>query len=245
MEQWYAEWFNSPYYHLLYANRNEKEAAAFISRLISYLKPPVESRMLDVACGKGRHSILLADLGFDVTGIDLSEASIEAAMVFQRNNLHFYRHDMRQLFWINFFDYAFNFFTSFGYFRTQHENDSALRTISRSLKKEGTFVLDYLNVHYAEAHTVNHTEKIINNVQFNITKWNDEHFFYKKIAITDSATGYQNDFTEKVAKFTYGDFNEMLSYQGFQVKEIFGNYQLESYDIRHSPRLILLAKKMK
>lgn len=245
MEQWFANWFNSPYYHLLYANRNEEEAAAFINKLIQYLHPPAGVRMLDVACGKGRYSIQLADHGFDVTGIDLSEASIDLALPYQHENLHFYRHDMRQLFWINFFDYAFNFFTSFGYFRTQHENDSAMRTISRSLKPGGTFVLDYLNVNYAESHTIKENKKEINGVHFNISKWNDESYFYKKIEITDKLKNQQQVFTEKVSKFKLSDFNEMLSNHGMQIKEVFGDYKLAEYDIKNSPRLVILAQKVR
>ncbi len=65
-----------PYYHQLYFNRDDKEAAAFIDKLIEHLKPAPGATMLDVACGKGRHSIQLAGKGFDVTGIDLSEDSI-------------------------------------------------------------------------------------------------------------------------------------------------------------------------
>ncbi len=74
---WFKDWFNSPYYHQLYFNRDEKEAAAFIDKLINYLQPAPNASMLDVACGKGRHSIHLAEKGFDVTGIDLSEDSIK------------------------------------------------------------------------------------------------------------------------------------------------------------------------
>ena len=73
-QSWFKDWFNSPYYHQLYFKRDDKEAEAFIDKLINYLKPPAGSTMLDVACGKGRHSIQLANKGFDVTGIDLSEA---------------------------------------------------------------------------------------------------------------------------------------------------------------------------
>ena len=76
-QTWFKDWFNSPYYHQLYFNRDNKEAAAFIDKLINYLKPLPGSSMLDVACGKGRHSIQLAGKGFDVAGIDLSDDSIK------------------------------------------------------------------------------------------------------------------------------------------------------------------------
>ncbi|MFS8082300.1 MAG: class I SAM-dependent methyltransferase, partial [Ginsengibacter sp.] len=111
---WFKEWFNSPYYHKLYFNRDKVEAADFINRLVGYLNPPADSKMLDMACGKGRHSIQLASKGFDVTGVDLSEDSILSAKKFENNHLHFFVHDMRLPFWINYFDYGFNFFTSFG-----------------------------------------------------------------------------------------------------------------------------------
>ena len=245
MEPWFRNWFNSPYYHLLYFNRDEQEAANFIDKLIDHLAPAKDSRMLDVACGKGRHSIQLAEKGFDVTGIDLSEESIAEALQFEKENLHFYKHDMRQPFWMNYFDYAFNFFTSFGYFQTQRENDSAIRTISRSLHHQGKFVMDYLNVHYAEDHTVHHSEKNIDGVNFVLTKWFDEHFFYKKIEVEDEQLDEPLVFTEKVSKFSLGDFNDMFSFQGLQVKEVFGTYNFDAYHIKNSPRLIMIAEKVR
>lgn len=244
-QPWFKNWFNSPYYHQLYFNRDTSEAAAFINKLIAYLKPATGSTMLDVACGKGRHSMQLASNGFDVTGIDLSEDSIKEALQQQGDNLHFYQHDMRLPFRINYFDYAFNFFTSFGYFKTQREHDNAVRTIAQSLKPGGTFVMDYLNVHYSEDHTVHHSEKEINDVNFIITKWYDEDYFYKKITIEDEALQEPLVYTEKVAKFSLGDFTEMFAYQGMQIQEVFGDYSFTHYDIRKSPRLVMIAKKIK
>jgi 2-polyprenyl-3-methyl-5-hydroxy-6-metoxy-1,4-benzoquinol methylase len=240
---WFKNWFNSPYYHQLYFNRDEREAAAFIDKLIAHLQPPPGSRMLDVACGKGRHSIQLAESGFDVTGIDLSEDSIEEALHHQTDNLHFYRHDMRLPFWINYFDYAFNFFTSFGYFNTRREHDNAIRTIAQSLKPTGCFVLDYLNVHYAEDHLVHQFDKEIDGVNYFITKWFDETHFYKKIVVEDEALSTPLQYTEKVAKFSPGDFTEMLAYQGLQINEVFGDYNFADYHVRKSPRLIVVATK--
>ena len=107
---WYKDWFNSIYYHKLYFERDEREASAFIQTLIGHLKPAPGSRMLDVACGKGRHSKILASLGYQVTGIDISPASIAIALQSESDHLDFYVHDMRLPFWGNYFDYAFNYF---------------------------------------------------------------------------------------------------------------------------------------
>lgn len=245
MNSWYKDWFNSPYYHLLYFKRNEAEAAAFISKLLVHLAPPPGAKMLDLACGKGRHSIQLADRGFDVTGIDLSEDSIEDALQHQRDNLQFYRHDMRLPFRINYYDYVFNFFTSFGYFKTQRENDDAIRTVGQSLKNNGIFVIDFLNTHFAEDHLVHKEEKIIGKIQFNITKWFDETHFYKKIEIEDEHLEEPLVYTEKVQKFSLGDFNDMLSFQHMQIKEVFGDYQFNRYDVKQTPRMIIIAQKMR
>lgn len=241
---WFEKWFNSPYYHALYFDRDIAEAAKFIDKLIDYLQPPQGARMLDVACGRGRHSTQLASKGFDVTGIDLAEDSIRKAKAFETNHLEFFMHDMRLPFWINYFDYAFNFFTSFGYFRTRREHDNSIRTISQSLKPGGLLVLDYLNVHYAEDHLIHKSELELAGVNYYITKWFDEDYFYKKIVIEDDVLDEPLQYTEKVNKFNLGDFTDMFAYQGLQIQEIFGSYAFEQYDVKKSPRLLMIAKKL-
>lgn len=240
---WYKNWFNSPFYHKLYFERDEKEAEQFIHLLLEHLKPLPGSRMLDVACGKGRHSKTLAAAGFTVTGIDISPDSIAYAKQFENENLDFFVHDMRLPFWGNYFHYAFNFFTSFGYFKTRREHDDAIRTIAKSLKPGGTFVIDYLNVHYAEDHLLQNETRQIGNTSYSITRWHDDSHFFKKIAVADPSLQDTFIYTEKVAKFNLGDFTDMLSYQGMQVIEVFGSYSLHSYDVRKTPRLIIIAEK--
>ncbi|MBS4066598.1 MAG: class I SAM-dependent methyltransferase [Chitinophagaceae bacterium] len=245
-KSWYRNWFNSPYYHLLYFKRDEQEAAAFIDALLLKLQPSSNAKMLDVACGRGRHSIYLASKGYFVTGIDISEESIEEALQFSKDNLEFFVHDMRLPFRMNYYDFAFNFFTSFGYFRTRREHDNAIRTIAQSLQPGGVFVIDYLNTHYVENHINYKSEIVKEGVTFDITRWLDETHFYKKIIVED-----ENKFdepliyTEKVAKFSLGDFNDMFAFHGLQVQEVFGDYALGTYDTKHSPRLIIVARKVK
>lgn len=243
--EWYQDWFSSPYYHKLYFDRDHTEAENMIRQLLQYLQPTPGSRMLDVACGKGRHSITLSEGAHDVTGIDISAESIQQAKAFEHDRLHFYVHDMRRSFWINYFDYAFNFFTSFGYFPTKREHDDAMRTIAASLKPGGTVLFDYLNVHYAEDHLVHNEVKIVGDTAYEIHRWHDDHHFYKRMVITDPALEAPLQFTEKVAKFSLGDFTDMLAYQNIQVSEVFGDYGLQPYHVRKTPRMILIAKKIK
>ena len=244
-KEWFKDWFNSPFYHQLYFERDEKEAEAFIGKLVKHLQLKPGSRLVDVACGRGRHSKILASLGFDVTGIDIAPASIEYAKQFETDNLQFYVHDMRLPFWGNYFDNAFNFFTSFGYFRTRREHDAAMRTVAQSLKPGGLFVIDYLNVHYAEDHLLPGITKHINGTTYDIQKWDDETHFYKRIKISDASLTTPLEYTEIVAKFSLGDFTDMLSFQGMQVVEVFGDYNLNGYDVNKTPRLIVVGRKNK
>ncbi|GAC1454159.1 MAG: class I SAM-dependent methyltransferase [Chitinophagaceae bacterium] len=242
--EWFKDWFNAFYYHQLYFNRDEKEAASFINGLLIHLRPPADALLIDVACGRGRHAKILAASHYDVTGIDLSPENIDFAKPFETEKLHFYLHDMRLPFWINYFDYAFNFFSSFGYFRTEREHYNAIRTIANALKPGGFLVMDYLNVHYAEDHLVHKSDKEIDGVNYHLTKWFDETHFYKKIIVEDDALEVPLEFTEKVAKYNLGDFNDMFAFHHLQVQEVFGDYSLGAYDVKKSPRLIMVARKM-
>ena len=240
---WFEDWFNSPYYHQLYFKRDEAEAAAFISKLIDHLKPLPGSQMLDIACGKGRHSRMLAAKGFHVTGIDLSVDSIKEAKKYESENLEFFVHDMRLPFWMNYFHYAFNFFTSFGYFNTRREHDNSIRTIAQSIKPGGIFVIDYLNVHYAEDHLIHKSEVEIDGINYYLTKWFDETHFYKKIVVEDENLSKPIEHLEKVAKFSLGDFTEMLAYHKLQIQEVYGDYNFNEYHVKNSPRMVMIAKK--
>ena len=245
-EPWYREWFNSPYYHLLYEKRDDDEAASFINHLIEIIRPNPGDSMLDIGCGKGRHSKMLAAKGFYVTGLDISEESINEARKSENEHLEFFIHDMRRTYRINYYNYVFNFFTSFGYFNTKQEHLNAIRTFCQALRKNGLLVIDYLNVHYVEKYLTPQAEFNKNDVHFSITKWQDETHFYKKVEVEDkNKFNRPFAFTEKVAKFTIGDFNEMLSYHGMQIHDIYGTYDFKPYDLYESPRLILTAKKIR
>ena len=105
------------------------------------------------------------------------------------------------------------------------------------------FILDYLNVQYAEDHLVQHSQKEIDGVIYHLTKWTDETHFYKHIRIEDRILTTPLEFTEKVAKFSLKDFSDMFARHGLKIQDVFGNYHLEAYDGRLSPRLLLLAQK--
>lgn len=241
--EWFREWFDSPYYHKLYFQHNEEKAASFITRLLTLLKPPPGSAMLDVACGRGRHARILAAHGYDVTGIDLAPNSIAFANQFAGDHLRFYVHDMRQLLCTNCFQYAFNFYTSFGYFETHREHVNAIRTVSLALQPVGVFVLDYLNAQYVKEHLVPNEQKIIDEVTYRITRWCDEKHFYKKIVISEDQLAKPLEYTEKVAMLSQKDFEELFHPNGLRIRQLYGSYQLDAFDPELSPRLLIVAEK--
>ncbi|HEX6334229.1 MAG TPA: class I SAM-dependent methyltransferase, partial [Flavisolibacter sp.] len=155
-----------------------------------------------------------------------------------------FQHDMRLSFWVNYFGYAFNFFTSFGYFTTRRENDDAIRTLAQSLTPRGLVLFDYLNVHYVEERLVHNEVKTVGGTRYEIHRWHDEASFYKRMIITDPALEQPLEHTERVSKLSLGDFTDMLSFQKMQITEVFGDYRLQPYHVRNAPRMILVARKM-
>src|SRR5690606_16693226 len=106
------------------------------------LKLKANSKLWDIACGRGRHAIALNKKGFSVTGTDLSENSISEALQYKNTSLNFFVHDMRKPFRSNEFDAAFNLFTSIGYFENTSDNALVFKSATQALKKNAYFVID-------------------------------------------------------------------------------------------------------
>lgn len=239
---WFEDWFDSPYYHLLYKNRDHSEAELFIDNLLTLLKPEKESRFLDLGCGKGRHSIYLNKKGFDVTGIDLAENSIQCAKQHENEHLHFYVHDMRKLFRTNYFDCVVNLFTSFGYFENNRDDNATINASYKSLKPNGFFVLDFMNSKKVIRNLPIEEKKIIEGIEFKITKSVSTNFIIKQIQFTDKEKEYK--FQECVKVFTLADFENYFSENKLKIVHLKGNYQLEEFDENNSDRLIIVGQKM-
>lgn len=239
---WYENWFGSQFYKILYQNRDEFEAQEFVENLLGYLKPRPGSSMLDIACGEGRFAKQLAEHGFDVTGIDISNESIESANKFENNKLRFFVQDMRLPFYINYFDYAFNFFTSFGYFTHDRDHALAARSFTAALKKDGILVIDYLNVDYVMANFVPEESIERGAYTFNIKRKLERQHLIKEISFSDSASK-QRHYAESVAAFSLADFIKMFKSTDMALVNTFGDYQLRPYHPIDSPRLIMIFKK--
>lgn len=242
---WFATWFNSHYYHTLYQHRNHEEAELFIRNLLQYLQAPQKSIMLDLACGKGRHAHFLNQQGYQVVGLDLAPESIALAQqAFSNEQLHFDVHDMRNLYKANYFDYIFNFFTSFGYFKNTADNSRTLHAIHQGLKKEGYLVIDFMNAQKVIANLVPAETKTLDNINFEITRAVEDGIIVKRIAVNDAALDAPLHFEERVQALQRSDFEQLLAANGFAIKQLWGNYQLQNFNAATSDRLIIFAQKV-
>ena len=236
---WFASWFDSPYYHILYKDRDYAEAQVFMDNITHYLNLPEESKILDLACGKGRHSIYLNELGYDVTGADLSENSIAEASKFSNEKLHFEVHDMRLPFEQK-FDAIFNLFTSFGYFENDADNLTTLKAIQESLTEYGFAVIDFMNVQNVIENLVSEEVKTVENIDFHIKRYVKDNHIYKEIDFEDN--GEKFHFTEKVQALTLQNFEEMMEEAGIYLLDTFGDYKLKKFYKNESERLIMVFK---
>ncbi len=239
-KEWFAKWFDSPYYHILYEKRNMDEAEYFLRNLVAYLKPDPAAKIIDLACGKGRHSIFLNSLGYDVTGVDLSQQSIAAAKKFENEKLHFAVQDLRSLVMPKEFDIALNLFTSFGYFDSIETDILVLKQIHSILKPTGLLLIDFFNAEKVLDSLVHAETKTICNIKFEITKQVKEGQIIKDIRFTDQ--GQTHAYQEKVQALKLKDFELILDKAGFYWVESFGSYGLDPFIADKSDRLIILAR---
>ena len=236
---WFASWFDTPYYHILYKDRDYAEAQVFMDNITNYLNLPEDAKILDLACGKGRHSVYLNQLGYDVTGADLSENSIAEASKFSNEKLHFQVHDMRIPFEEK-FDAIFNLFTSFGYFENDEDNLTTLRAIQESLSEYGFAVIDFMNVQHVINNLVPEEVKTVEGIDFHIKRYHQDNHIFKEINFEDK--GEKFHFVEKVQALTLQDFEEMMEEAGIFLLDTFGDYKLKKFYKNESERLIMIFK---
>ena len=236
-KKWFSSWFDTPYYHILYKSRGNEEARTFMKNLLSFLQLPKGSRILDLACGKGRHSIFLNELGYDVTGVDLSFNSIAHANQFANEKLHFRQQCMCTP--VNEeFDAIFNLFTSIGYFEDEEDNLRTIKAIKQDLKPGGYGVIDFMNVKKVIRNLVPAEEKNVKGIDFDISRRIENGFILKDIKFTDEGEDFF--YTEKVKAITLEGFRSYFRDAGITLLHTFGNYELEEFDEYESDRLILV-----
>ncbi len=253
-DNWYKKWFNTKDYLELYKHRNSNDAAQIAGLITKTLSMPKGAKVLDLACGNGRHSIFFAKKRFDVLGIDLSNYLISEAKKKLNNdykkykdNLHFEIRDMRNISHTNEFDLVVNLFSSFGYFKKNSENFKVIGSISKSLKKGGYFFFDFLNAEYISKHLKPYDISVRNhNVVLQVREIKD-NAVYKSIIITGNnpkgKTPIVSKFHEMIKLYTLPDFRKVFTKYGLNIIKTFGDYKGSKFNVKTSQRLIILAQK--
>ena len=237
--QWYASWFDTPYYHILYKDRDHEEAHQFMDNLTNYLNLPEDGKVLDLACGKGRHSVYLNSLGYNVTGVDLSENSIEYAKQFENDSLRFEVHDMCKPYNEK-FDAVFNLFTSFGYFDKDEDNLNTIKAIKEDLNEFGFGVIDFMNTDFIIENLVAEDIKTVEGIDFHQKRYVKDGYIIKDISFT--ADGEDYNVQERVKALTLKDFEALFEKAGVFLLDVFGDYKLRKYYKTTSERLVMIFK---
>ncbi|MBM3918793.1 MAG: methyltransferase domain-containing protein [Sphingomonadales bacterium] len=236
---WFESWFDSPWYPILYAQRDEEEAAAFIEKLLNRLQLSAGANILDLACGRGRHARRMAALGMSVTGVDLSEKSLADAKSQPMTNLHYHRHDMRHPLPNHKFDAVLNLFTSFGYFDDPDDDLRVIRSARSSLRAGGYLVIDYLNPNSVLPGLPTDEKIERSGVHFTLRRHYKHPWILKDITVEDS--GSVHHFQEKVRYYLPSVLSGLLTSCGFEIRTHLGDYQLNRPH-EQSPRAIFICQ---
>jgi len=251
MEEWFRTFFDKLYYETYRPRepeeRNEEEAK-FIAKVLDL---PRGSKVLDVGCGYARHAVYLARMGYRVVGVDLSDYLLEIARErIKRFNVEveLVKKDMRKLDYMEEFDGAYMFFTTFGYF-THEENQEVLRRIASVLKHRGRLLIDIGN-----KYQIIHRFVVRGDVE-SYTWWesggyiilerrrfdmNEEMITAERIFIKDGALVGRRELMIRL--YSYRELKFMLEKAGMKLIEAYGDYQSNAFKI-NSPRLIVVAQK--
>ncbi len=245
-DTWFESWFDSPLYEQLYANRDDAEAALLV-RWIAQLLPPAQFPLtVDMGCGRGRHSLLLANEGYRVTGVDLSPKAIDTARgkAAQENiaHVHFEIGDMRT--WQGDpCDLMCNLFTSFGYFDDDDNNLRVIANMCANLKKEGCLVMDYLNPQAVRNTLIPEENVALGNMTCRISRAIENDTVVKSLSFVSSADGKSMTYQERVKLYDREWFEKAFKDRGMVMDTLCGDYRGGPFDPETSPRMVMVARK--
>lgn len=242
---WFEEWFNSPLYEKLYSNRDEEEARELIAFLEQTLQLNDCSSILDLGCGRGRHSINLGQRGYRVKGIDLSTEAIktaeEKAGELGLDHVSFEVRDMRNPLQET-FDAIVNLFTTFGYFERDDENALVLDSVVKMLKQEGVFVLDYLNAEKVKRNYRPEEEGEFHGIHYQIKRYVKDGAIHKDIVFSGNGLENPRTYSERVKLYGLEWFKSEMDKRNLEIMEVSGDYRGADFDPETSPRLLIISK---
>lgn len=242
---WVTEYFGDEYLRLYTfpAERTDPEVAFLANELAC--RVPAAARVLDLACGQGRHAVPLARYGWRVVGLDYQQNLLQVAAQRAREAgtaVPLVRGDMRALPFAESFDAVLNIFTAFGYF-SEDENVRVLREVARVLRPGGWFILDVANRDALLRHAQPRSWKRLPDGALVISEWRWDAAAgrYTHWQLLLDARG-QRSFTHSVRVYTCTELVALLRQTGFTVAAMHGGFRGEALTLE-APRLILIAHK--
>ncbi|MCY7485384.1 methyltransferase domain-containing protein [Paenibacillus alvei] len=243
MKEWYERSFGRDYL-VVYKHRDFQGAAKEVHQMMEWLELSPAAMVLDLCCGMGRHSLALAEVGYKVTGVDLSEVLLKEAI--KQDEMHavtFLSGDMRELPVSGPFDAVVNLFTSFGYFQVDKDNGKVFHEINRVLRPGGRFIIDFLNPSYVSQHLVPESERRDEEVTIQERRFIEDGFVKKEITLTDESTGERRHYEEIVRLYELADFHSMIEQAGLHMDRVYGGYDGSLYDEFTSSRMIMVGSR--
>lgn len=244
MGEWFKDWFSSEEYLNVYQHRDDDDARKLLNLILSNVKLSANSKILDAACGAGRHSINLALKGFNVVGFDLSKQLLKkAAEEIRKKSVHvdLFCADIRKVYLKEKFDLIVNLFTSFGYFDNDVENFRFPEIAYSLLNKNGFYILDYLNERFVKKNLVAESAREVNGKLITEKRRIEKEKVIKEIFIHDGIN--VQHFLESVTLYPREKIIKEFENIGFKLEKYFGDYDGSSFDENNSKRLILFFRK--
>ncbi len=243
---WFEDFFDEDYLRFA-ADRYPPEAtAAEVEFLVEALALEPGTRVLDLACGHGRHSVELARRGCLVIGVDLSEPSLELAAARAAEagvEVRFERADMRRIRFEREFDAVINMFTAFGYFAEEADNRLVLERVAAALAPGGAFLLETINPvavfprfeargwHELSDGTVMLEERAYDTARGRFeTTW----------TFTSGPDRRQHRFSHRA--YTAPELTEMAAGAGLEVERLWGGLDGSELE-KDSRRIVMLARR--
>jgi SAM-dependent methyltransferase len=246
---WYKEFFDKYYLQFLGHKKNlleTKRETKFIYQVLNLAK---RAKILDLACGFGRHAVRLAKKGFDVTCLDLNQNLLELAKKSAKQSrapLRTVQSDMRDIPYQNEFDAVINMFSSFGYFKDERENLRVLRAVAKALKTNGVFLLDLPNKNWMLTKVNKKNWQNLNNTYIlEERSWNKKkNIYFNEITLIKLNKTRKKIYT-LLHLYELSEIKKKFEKVGFEILRLYGDYNGERFALRSSPRMIVLAKRRK
>ncbi|MBM4319180.1 MAG: methyltransferase domain-containing protein, partial [Deltaproteobacteria bacterium] len=244
---WYTRMFSHGYLELM-RHRSPRRVRHQVEFLLELLDLPSGAHLLDLACGDGAHAIQLAQHGYQVTGLDLSEAMIgeaqrqaEAAGV---QNAHFVRLDMRGLSSEERFDAVISLETSFGYFDDQ-TNFKVLKSIAAAIRPGGRLLIELLNRDFVLSDQPlrrwHQSGPILVMEEGRFDYVGSQLIIQRTVAYPD---GRQQEDEIRLRLYSLHELNVLMRVMGLEVLETLGSaYRRHPFLGRTCRQIVLLAQK--